>query len=203
MLFSISNLSFGTRNRATAIHKTHTNLQQFVLHWQHAVCVARSFLATKLRGAQSKLGNPGIMCDDYLVGAWNFALPRLLHQKRKKSYSWRWEIDLQLIPIHGNPLQRLSARVACLIIGNFGAVRVIAMASALGPAPDPAEGHLYRGRSWVRVWLEHDLNIYFCASTHASYYNTSGWKCLLDREKTEEVLLYIYVYIFNNYIFIY
>lgn len=36
-------------------------------------------------------------------------------------------IDLQLISIHGNPLQGLSARVACLIIGNFGAARVIAM----------------------------------------------------------------------------
>lgn len=61
MLFSISNLSFGQHNAAQ-----HGNRARAICRPTATGCLRCTILATD---PESELGNPGIMCDDYLVGA--------------------------------------------------------------------------------------------------------------------------------------
>lgn len=61
MLFSISNLSFGQHSTTK-----HGNRARVICRPTATGCLRCTILATD---PVSELGNPGIMCDDYLVGA--------------------------------------------------------------------------------------------------------------------------------------
>lgn len=65
MLFSISNLSFG-QHSTTQHGNSNCNRARAICRPTATGCLRCTILATD---PESELGNPGIMCDDYLVGA--------------------------------------------------------------------------------------------------------------------------------------